>query len=130
MSKSREWGSSQPPRNTDVRHLDDWWMDETRAELLNMMPKVQEYGSMDLEIMGIVLHMMMNRGGPVIMGSYEELGIFFYVLGKVARWAAAIADGHKASDDTIRDISIYARMALRVRHANGWPGPVRPQEDE
>jgi hypothetical protein len=72
--------------------------------------------------------MMLMR--PELRGKVHpsELGVAFYALGKMARIMGAYADGLAPSDDSWHDLAIYARMAQRVRHADGWPGPVEATE--
>lgn len=104
--------------------LATWWEATTRAELASMLPKVTEYGSHDLQIVGEALILL----NPKLAGKAHpaEVGIAFYALGKIARIIGAYADGHSPSDDTWHDLAIYARMAQRVRDADTWPGPVKP----
>jgi hypothetical protein len=53
-----------------------------------------------------------------------EIGIWGYLVGKVARWTGAIKEGRRVSEDTIFDINIYSKMAMRNRDVGGWPfGP-------
>lgn len=52
---------------------------------------------------------------------YAELGIWFYLVGKMARWRSAVRRGERVSDDTLHDIGVYARMAQRVRETGRWP---------
>jgi hypothetical protein len=103
--------------------LESWWATVAADEVNSMIPKVIEYGAHDLTIIGDVLLLMR----PELKGKVEpaELGIAFYALGKMARIMGAYADGIKPSDDSWHDLGIYARMAQRVRAADGWPGPVK-----
>ena len=107
-------------------YLETWWEDTTEDELRSMLPKVIEYGSHDLGVIGDI--MMLMR--PELRGKVHpaELGIAFYALGKVARIMGAYADDIAPSDDSWHDLAIYARMAQRVRDAGGWPGPVAAAE--
>lgn len=107
-------------------YLETWWEDTADAEIHSMIPKVIEYGAHDLAVIGDV--MMLMR--PELRGKVypAELGIAFYALGKMARIMGAYADGIAPSDDSWHDLGIYARMAQRVRDADGWPGPVAAAE--
>jgi len=107
-------------------YLEDWWEKTTRRELASMLPKVIEYGAHDLDVIGDTMMLMK----PELEGKihFAELGIAFYALGKMARIMGAYADGLAPSDDSWHDLAIYARMALRVRDAGGWPGPVEAAE--
>jgi hypothetical protein len=57
-----------------------------------------------------------------------EIGIYFYELGKIARWTAAIREGRRVSDDTLHDAGIYIKMAQRNRAVGGWPFAVDTKE--
>lgn len=104
-----------------TRPLQRWWNETTKEELDSLMPKVVEYGSSDLKIMGEAL-LMLN---PDLQENTEpeEIAIAFYALGKIARIIGAYADGVQPSHDSWHDLAIYARMAQRVRDAGEWPGP-------
>lgn len=101
-----------------------WWMDIAGEEADKAVSKADEYGSYDLVLLGRVMADM--TGFPVQDGespeeTYAELGIMFYVLGKLARWTGAIVEGRRVSDDTLQDIATYTRMVQRVRAVGGWP---------
>lgn len=53
--------------------------------------------------------------------TYEERAIIDYVMGKVARLIAALANGRPASGDTWHDIAVYAKMVIRIRETGTWP---------
>lgn len=107
-----------------------WWMDTANTEVTGIIAKALEYGGMgralDLTDIG---RQLVNAGVKVpefgVKGSQEawlaELGIYFYLVGKFARWTAAISEGRHVSDDTLLDIGIYVRMAQRIRAVGGWP---------
>jgi len=103
-------------------YLETWWEDTTDDELASLLPKVIEYGSHDLKIIGDV--MLLLR--PELRGKVnpEEMGVAFYALGKIARIMGAYADGIAPSNDSWHDLAIYSRMAQRIRSVGGWPGPV------
>lgn len=111
-----------------MSYLEDWWAQTTSDELESMLPKVIEYGSHDLAVIGDVMLLMR----PELRGKIHpsELGIAFYALGKMARIMGAYADGIAPSDDSWHDLAIYARMAQRVRDADGWPGAVKKSEQQ
>lgn len=105
--------------------LEQWWRRTSEADLEQTAAKAREYGSEDLWEIGRTLGRISGRAfgtDPV------ELAIFFYLQGKVARWADAIRRGDLASDDTLADIEIYAKMARRNRAAGGWPGEDEEEE--
>jgi hypothetical protein len=99
--------------------LANWWRAETDKEIESVVPKAIEYGSADLKVIGFALSQMIGEPKDV---TNDELGIAFYVLGKVARLVGAYADGRQPSDDTWHDIAIYTKMAQFAREHNGWGG--------
>lgn len=105
-----------------VQDLASWWIDEARGELDSVIPKAVEYGSADLKVIGFALSQMIGKPTNV---STDELGIAFYVLGKVARLIGGYADGREPSDDTWHDIAIYTKMAQYAREHGGWGGFVK-----
>lgn len=120
-------------QDQQIRELTDWWLSTASHEIEPMAAKAVEYGAGDLVEIGRKL-----RAAGVINGadSYEyqrkfdaELGIWFYLVGKMARWASAIEEGRKVSDDTLRDIGVYVRMAQRVRAVGSWPGTGGEMEE-
>lgn len=108
-----------------------WWVAMARDEISGMVSKMEEYGGLnratDLTELGQALTMVGVPGGPpteggaVQEGWLQELGIYFYLRGKFARWGAAIKEGRPVSEDTLTDIAIYTRMVQRVRSHGGWP---------
>ena len=102
--------------------LRTWWEATTQDEIESLMPKVIEYGSNDLKMIGDALLALRPDLRDVVKP--DEFAVAFYALGKVARIFGAYADGRTPSDDSWHDLAIYARMALRVRDAGDWPGRV------
>jgi hypothetical protein len=100
--------------------LRDWWLKRSEDEVSLTVPKAAEYGSGSLTDMGHTLAKMQGR--VVNEGEAQELAIWFYVVSKVGRWTDAVMRGDRPSEDTIFDLGIYTRMALRVRDAGSWPG--------
>lgn len=100
--------------------LRDWWMNQAHEAAEATIPKAVEYGSGDLAEIGRAMARMgsLNLGGEQ---DATELGILFYLIGKVARWEQAVKDGRQASRDTLFDLMVYSMMALRVRDVGGWP---------
>lgn len=101
--------------------LDDWWRTLPDQELPDLMKKVTDYSAYDLELIGRVL--ADTLGQPNLEpGIYQELGCWFYLLGKIARAMGAIREGRTPSYDTALDTRIYATMIMRIKTAGGWPG--------
>lgn len=100
--------------------LTNWWIDLANEEVDRVVPKAVEYGSTDLREVGRTLANVMQRDG-LSDEELTELGIYFYLVGKFARWMDAVRDGRRAGDDTLHDIGVYVRMAQRTRAVGGWP---------
>lgn len=99
--------------------LAGWWHDQAEIEIRKTVPKAIEYGSDDLVFIGRTLADLLDR--KVTDEEATELGVFFYEIGKMARWRAAIKDGRRVSDDTLFDLGVYIKMAQRNRAVGGWP---------
>ena len=112
---------------TSAEELAQWWRDQAESEIAQTVGKAVEYGgrgsAVDLLWIGHQLAASMNR--EVDDEEATELGIYFYVLGKVGRWTAAIREGRRVSDDGLFDLAVYTRMVQRVRVAGGWPSGPR-----
>ena len=117
------WTSKYPP-TTDAAELRDWWLAEAETEIERTVPKATEYGGHGsaVDLIWIGREMAANLGRTEVTDEEAtEFGIYFYLIGKVGRWSAAIRQGKRVSDDTLFDISVYCRMAQRNREAGGWP---------
>lgn len=114
--------------------LTKWWLELARQEATKVVPKAIEYGATDLAEIG---RQLVTAGVRVPTfpsriekdAFYAELGVYFYVLGKLARWTDAVATGRQVSDDTLHDIGVYVRMVQRIRAAGGWPGVELKNEE-
>ena len=119
----RSEAPSEAPESLSRRvgELEQWWLAMANEEIERTVPKAIEYGSTDLAEIG---RQMLEAG--LHEGNHEtptaELGVYFYMVGKMARWTDAIRTGRRVSDDTLFDLGIYVRMAQRIRSAGGWPG--------
>lgn len=131
LSAESEQADSSDPA---VQELVQWWLSLARTEADRTVPKAVEYGANDLVEIG--RQMAQAAGGMGLSGDdappdaaerFAELGIYFYLVGKLARWTSAIQEGRRPSDDTLFDIGVYVRMAQRVRDTGSWPG-VAPRE--
>lgn len=95
-----------------------WWMAKAEADVEKLMPKLTEYGSHDLTIMGDSLAEWLQV--PREMG--VELACCFYLLGKVGRMVSAYRRGERASEDTLQDAVAYASMCRYAQEHDGrWP---------
>ena len=95
-----------------------WWMDHARAEVAKLVPKAVAYGSVDLAVMGEAMHGMFPALRGVVNG--QELAVWFYVLGKVARLIGGYAQGVLPDVDSWYDLRIYGGMAEHIREKGGW----------
>lgn len=119
MDEAAGFGPSMAAGDPE-QQLIDWWMGKAASECEQTVSKAIEYGATDLIDIGMMLGRTMRR--DVDEEEAAELGVFFYLIGKIARWQSAIERGDRPSDDTLLDIGVYVRMAQRIRHSGGWPG--------
>ena len=101
--------------------LRDWWLSTAHADMAMVAPKAVEYGSVELEEMGAALARMMGRS-DLSAARRVELACWFYAMGKMQRWTAAVTRGEFVSDDTLTDLGVYTLMVRRAREAGTWPG--------
>lgn len=119
----RSEAPSEAPESLSRRvgELEQWWLAMAGEEIERTVPKAIEYGSTDLaEIGRQMLAAGLHEGNHET--PTEELGVYFYMVGKMARWTDAIRTGRRVSDDTLFDLGIYVRMVQRVRAVGEWPG--------
>lgn len=109
--------------------LANWWLEVAEEEVQKVAPKAVEYGSTDLIEIGRDIASMMEWRG-LDNEALAELGIYFYLVGKMARWRDAIHRQDRVSDDTLHDIGVYVRMAQRVRVVGGWPFGPNTEDDK
>lgn len=118
----RVWAADQP-EGEQFEELLTWWRSISESDAQRTVPKAIEYGSIDLNIIGFAL-------GECIPALKEkrhegsthaaEMGIAFYLLGKIARMVSAYSEGQEASDDTWMDVTVYSMMGRRVRDRGAW----------
>lgn len=101
--------------------LRDWWLSTAQADMAMVAPKAVEYGSVELEEMGAALARLMGRS-DLSRARRVELACWFYAMGKMQRWTAAVTRGEFVSDDTLTDLGVYTLMVRRAREAGTWPG--------
>lgn len=98
--------------------LANWWMRKAAAEVKQMVPKAIAYGSSDLKVMGEAMLELHPQMRGVVDG--QELAIWFYVQGKIARLLGGYAQGELPDEDSWWDLKVYAGMAQHVREFGGW----------
>lgn len=91
-------------------NIGGWWALQSDQDAQLYIAKSNEYGSVDLEIMGDSLAL---QGVSPREGS-EIAAIMFYALGKVARAISALNAGKLPSEDTLRDLTVYSMMARLI----------------
>lgn len=111
-------------RDELATELASWWAMQASDEVDMVVAKAVEYGgdgaAIDLIQIGQDMAAVMGQS-PVTDEEATELGIYFYLRGKMARWTAALVEGRRVSSDTILDMGVYTRMAQRNRQVGGWP---------
>lgn len=109
----------------EVSELRGWWKQTAHDEVAQLVAKMVEYGGLSRATDLIAIGKSLVDAGVRVPEEtdevYTELGIWFYLRGKLARWEAAIKEGRRVSDDTLLDAGVYIRMAQRTRQAGGWP---------
>ncbi len=114
------------------KELQDWWVTKADDEVGMVASKALEYGGggAAIDLIEIGRNLVMSGAGGHVNGIHQlpddarlaELGVYFYLVGKMARWTAAVIEGRQVSDDTLLDIGIYVRMVQRIRDRGAWPG--------
>ena len=94
--------------------LDKWWREHAAAESEQMIRKLDEYGTGDLHEIGSRLAHLAGWHNATPQQHYE-LGVMFYLIGKMQRVITATEQRRAASDDTWHDIAVYAKMVLAAR---------------
>jgi len=117
---------SADDKNDMAKSIETWWHAQAQEEVELVVPKAIEYGgkgrAVDLVDIGRDLLRSQGIAEDKITDEWAtEVGIYFYLRGKISRWTAAMTRGERVSDDTMLDISIYCRMAQRNRDVGGWP---------
>lgn len=108
------YGQGAPDFGTKSEPVRDWWMNTAERHADMVTPKMAEYGSRDLVEIGREFAALAGREGLDDTVAYE-VGVFFYLRGKVARWSAAVGRGEQVSQDTLDDIVAYSMMVLHNR---------------
>lgn len=97
-----------------LNRLDKWWREHAADESATMMTKLDEYGTGDLHEIGARLAALAGWKNPTQQQTYE-LGVMFYLIGKLQRVITASHLQRDASNDTWHDIAVYAKMVLARR---------------
>lgn len=99
--------------------LESWWQNTCTDDLEATVPKMQEYGALDLVESG---RAMAKMGGWEGLTNAEliELGIAYYLKGKIERVMEAYRMHRMPSADTWKDITVYSLMGRAARERGGW----------
>jgi hypothetical protein len=92
----------------------EWWIEYATNEVDGMLVKMAEYGAGDLYAIGKTFAEL--AGIEATTQEHYEIGVLFYVVGKVQRLLSAVEHGNQASDDTWHDLAVYAKMVLATRN--------------
>lgn len=113
------------------RDLETWWREWSAKDAPEVTRKAREYGSNSLQEQGRLLAELRgwDDGDIKSVGELLELGCFDYAHGKMQRIKDAILRGELPSEDTWRDLAVYALMVLRIRDCGTWPGPLAPEQE-
>lgn len=98
--------------------ITQWWMRTAEVDLAEFLPKLQEYGAHDLEEHGRIVALFAEHS-DLDYNSWGELGCIIYLHGKLARALEAYQHGRLPSNDTLKDIAVYAQMARAYRERGG-----------
>lgn len=98
--------------------LIDWMVGFFNESLQAVIPKAIRYGSADLELMGKAMTQLGQGLEGVVHG--QELAVWFYALGKIARLEGAYAQGELPDLDSWYDLFVYSLMAQRIRETGSW----------
>lgn len=112
--------SVEPEEDGQLGLLRLWWVAKGHEDAALVTEKYKEYGNTALLEVGRQVADVMGR--KVTDGEAQELGIWFFMVGKMARWKTAILKGERVSKDTLDDLAVYSTMARRVHEKGGWPG--------
>lgn len=112
--------SQQPPEWLKDLGLREWIEGYQAAYLDKLVAKSADYGSLDLELIGVGLHLAALRHDLDLEPTNEQLrGIGFYLLGKIARLISQLEAGGDPTD-TLLDIHIYALMGAKIHETGEW----------
>lgn len=106
---------------TSFSDLRAWAMARVSADFESVKRQITEYGSIDLEVMGIGMREISGISVPDGAGDIGmESALVFYLLGKISRCVSAIAAGQPPSDDSYKDLRVYSFMLGHVREFGHW----------
>jgi hypothetical protein len=112
-------------KRTKMTSYDDmrtWAMGQITADFDSVKRQIVEYAAIDLEMMGMGLleqsSVQVSDDERARVGM--EMALIFYLQGKIARCVSAISASKMPSDDTYKDLRVYAFMLAHVREFGHW----------
>lgn len=110
---------------TTFDELQKWAADQIQGDLDSVRRQITEYGSIDLDLMGIAMVELAPPTIDIVSGpGGSQVGIenalIFYLLGKISRCISAIAAGQRPSSDSYKDLRVYSFMLAHVREFGHW----------
>lgn len=108
------------PEADKVADIKEWWIRTASDDSIAVAEKYREYGATSLSDMGYELAELLGWQRPT-KGQAQQLAVYFFLKGKMARLKTAILKGETASDDTWLDITCYAMIARKARASGAWP---------
>lgn len=101
-----------------MQKITTWWRTHSKQTGEDFIAKLEQYGAGDLYGIGRAMAEMWEE--DIDDDTAFELGVLFYVIGKIERLRSAYKNGQPGSDDTWHDIHVYAKMVLAHREGV-WP---------
>jgi hypothetical protein len=107
-----------PEQAERAERLAEWMQEFFENAIATIVPKAIAYGSADLELMGKAMSQLNPQLAEKVEG--QELAVWFYVLGKVARLEGGYVQGIQPDIDSWWDLFVYSLMAHHIRQNGGW----------
>lgn len=120
-----EYAVVRVPVNDATEELTVWWLMTAAKDLWAQTPKMHEYGgggegSADLRDIGTSLAELTGWEQPDA-AVVQEMGVWFYAKGKIARLISDYKQRRAGKDDTWHDLTVYSMMARRIKDVGRWP---------
>jgi hypothetical protein len=98
-----------------------WWLATAEADFNLIAPRIAEYASYDLDVLGRITLEMLNLPSED-RALRTEVACLWFAQAKIARALSAYKEGRTPSEDSLLDCNAYLMMARRAREAGSWPG--------
>lgn len=108
------------PVEDAIHDIQVWWESQANKDAVLVSEKFKEYGTTALSDLGYQMAELMGWDRPSRQEA-QELAVYYFMLGKMARWKNALLRGEGVSNDTLTDLACYAMIARKARHSGGWP---------